>query len=147
VQRTFPSQRASPEHKLRLVKAIQANKQIVAMTRDGVNDAPSLKKADVGVAIGIKGSEVTKEAAETVLADVREGHTFYNNIEKAILFMLTDQRRSGARDHGGNLCRLYRTDHGAANPLGEYDDIASARARDLVRAARARRHAPFAPRT
>jgi magnesium-transporting ATPase (P-type) len=89
--------RASPEHKLRLVKAIQANRQIVAMTGDGVNDAPSLKKADVGVAMGIKGTEVTKEAAEMVLADdnfasitaaVQEGRTVYNNIEKAILFML-----------------------------------------------------------
>jgi magnesium-transporting ATPase (P-type) len=89
--------RASPEHKLRLVKAIQANNQIVAMTGDGVNDAPSLKKANIGVAMGIKGTEVTKEAAGMILADdnfasigaaVKEGRTVYNNIEKAMLFML-----------------------------------------------------------
>jgi magnesium-transporting ATPase (P-type) len=97
--------RASPEHKLRLVKAIQANRQIVAMTGDGVNDAPALKKAEIGVAMGIKGTEVTKEAAGMILADdnfasisaaVKEGRTVYNNIEKAMLFLLPTNVAQGA---------------------------------------------------
>ena len=89
--------RASPEHKLRLVQALQENGQSVAMTGDGVNDAPALKRADVGVAMGLKGTEAAKEACDIVLADdnfatiaaaVRLGRGVYDNLKKFVLFML-----------------------------------------------------------
>jgi magnesium-transporting ATPase (P-type) len=89
--------RTSPEHKLRLVMALQSQGMTVAMTGDGVNDAPALKRADAGIAMGMKGSEAAKEAAELVLADdnftsivaaVREGRTVYDNIKKVISWTL-----------------------------------------------------------
>ena len=118
--------RVSPENKVSIVKAIKANGQIAAMTGDGVNDAPSLKSADIGIAMGITGTDVAKGAADMVLTDdnfasiekaVEEGRGIFANIKKTVLFLLSSNIAEVLTMFAIAILSLFTTDYGLATPL------------------------------